>query len=72
MPKPIEDLTAILQAGGGFEISALDYDPTVLAGVIGQMNQSSVLRVRDAAHWTQDQLISVAQNAPPGVAEFVF
>lgn len=72
MPKSIEDLTAILQAGGGFEISALHYDPEALTKIIGQMNQAAVLRVRDAANWSQDQLISVAQNAPPGVAEFVF
>ncbi len=72
MPKSIEDLTAILRAGGGFEISANDYDPAELAGIIGQMNQTSVLRVRDASAWSQEQLVNVAQNAPPGVAEFVF
>lgn len=72
MPVSIETLTAIVKAGGGFEIDAFDYDPAVLTTFIGGMDTTAVLRVRNAKIWTQQQLTSVAQSAPPGVAEFVF
>lgn len=72
MPISIETLTAIANAGGGFEIDALVYTPEQLIGFIGKMDTTAVLRIRNAGAWDPKYLVSVAQTAPPGVAEFVF
>lgn len=72
MKISIETLTAIAKAGGGFEIDAKQYSPAALMAFIGQMNVTSVLRIRNASLWTPEDLESVARTAPPGVTEFVF
>jgi hypothetical protein len=72
MPISIDILVAIIQSGGGFEIDAKEYAAADLLPFIGQMNQSSVLRVRNAIVWQPEETIAVSRTAPPGVAEFVF
>lgn len=72
MPISIDILISIAQSGGGFEIDAKDYSAGDLLPFIGQMNQTAVLRVRNAAVWDAKDTIAVARTAPPGVVEFVF
>jgi hypothetical protein len=72
MPISIDTLKAIIAAGGGFEIDAQFHDPAELVGIVGPMDTTAVLRVRNPTAWTQDQMVSVAQSAPPGVVAFIF
>lgn len=73
MPKiTLAELSAIAQAGGGFDIDAIDYAPSDIIAFVDKMYQGSRLRIRNAAIWKAEDLALIAQTAPPGAAEFVF
>jgi len=73
MPKRnLEDLVAIAQKGGGFELSASDYTPAELVTVADSLCNGATLRIRDAFTWGTAELGSIAQHGPPGAVQFVF
>ncbi len=70
--RNLEDLMAIAQKGGGFDLSASDYTPAELVTIADTLCSGATLRIRDADTWSTTDLSSIAQHGPPGAVQFAF
>jgi hypothetical protein len=70
--RNLEDLVAIAQKGGGFDLSASDYTATELVTVADTLCSGATLRVRDVDALSTAELGSIAQHGPPGAVRFAF
>jgi len=70
--RNLEDLVAIAQKGGGFELNASDYTPAELVVVADSLCSGATLRIHGADTWSTADLGSIAQHGPPGAVQFAF